>query len=246
MEKGERGVSEVDVAIYLAFCGVLREQMDELLALARETDDGQWLQSHGERLADELRTLVFHETTARTIHGFELNVVPGLFQTEEYARALLCRMLVPENGIEVRVQARMDRQGLVRRLDPPQFDFYVHEQALRLPVGGSRVMHEQLLHLVFLTSRPQCRIRVVPTAAGAHPGLSGPFRLMRYSQHGPVVYVENQTTSLFLEGRTHVEPYREILVALAEVALDGGQSRQLLATLASDYDRPEEGHDVRS
>ena len=241
MESGERGQSEVDVAVYLAFCGVLREDLDVLLAMARETDDGTWLQPHGERLPDELRTLVFQETTATIIHSLELNRVPGLFQTEAYARALLRAGLVAEDGIEARVRARMDRQGLLRRLDPPTLDFFIHEQGLRLPVGSRAVVHEQMLQLVFLTSRPQTRIRVVPIAAGPHPGLAGPFMLMRYAQHAPLVYVENQTTSLFLETWEHVETYRKILAGLAEMALDDGQSREFFATLASEYDQPEGG-----
>src|SRR5690349_23818663 len=109
MESGERGQSEVDVAIYLTFCGVLRHELDDLLALTRETDDGQWVQPHGERILDELRTLIFNETTAALIHEFELSRVPGLLQTEDYARALLNRGLLPPEGVEARVRARMDR-----------------------------------------------------------------------------------------------------------------------------------------
>src|SRR5262249_37668306 len=146
-----------------------RHELNDLLALTRETDEGHWLQPHREQQADELRTLIFNETTAAIIHGFELSRVPGLFQTEDYARELLSRGLVPEHGVEVLVRARMDRQGLLRRQDPPRLDFFIQEQALRLPIG-TRIMQEQLLQLVFLTSLPLCKIRVVPTAVGAHAG----------------------------------------------------------------------------
>lgn len=240
LESGNRGQSEVDVAIYLTFCGVLRDELDELLAPTREADAGYRLQQHGEQLPDELHSLVFYETTATMIDNFELNRLPGLTQTEDYARALLRQSVsFPADGLEPRVQARMDRQSLIKRLNPPQFSFIVHEQALRLQVGDIRVMHEQMLQLLFLGNRPQCEIRVVPTNIGGHAGLGGPFMLMRYTDAKPVVYVENETTSLFLEDRAHIDVHQAILARLAEVALDEGQSRELIASLANEYDRPE-------
>jgi transcriptional regulator with XRE-family HTH domain len=167
MESGDRGQSEVDVAIYLTFCGVHKEELNELLDLAREPDDGYLVRPHGQRLRDELRTLVFHETTAVNIDSYEPFLIPGLLQTEAYARALFYWVgLVPENRIEVCVHARIDRQALLRRPNPPAFDFLIHESAARSRVGGSEVMNEQLLHLVFLTSLPQCTIRIVPANYG--------------------------------------------------------------------------------
>jgi transcriptional regulator with XRE-family HTH domain len=247
LENGTRGQSEVDVAIYLTLLGVHREELNELLDLAREPDDGYQVRQHGERLPDELRTLVFHETNADSIHSYEPLIIPGLLQTERYARAAFrWAGLVPVDGIESRVRARMDRQGVLRRRDPPVVCFFIHENALRSSVGGPRVMNEQLLQLVFLTSLPHCLIRVVPADAGPQGGLGGQFRVMRYAAHGPVVYLENQTTSLFLEGHADVDTYRRILARLAEIALDEGQSREFLAHLANEQDRPEEGHDDRA
>ncbi|MBA0127718.1 helix-turn-helix domain-containing protein [Haloechinothrix sp. YIM 98757] len=242
MESGQRSASEVDTAIYLSSCGVARAELERLLELARQADDGYWVRPHGQALPDELRSLVIQESTATSITSFELSRINGLLQTEEYARALLYDSpLESLDDIELRVEARMARQSLLRRYRPPRLLFYVHEQALRLPVGGARVMHEQVLQLVFTTSLSHCSVRVVPTAAGAHPGLAGPFFLMRYDEHQPVVYVENETASVFLETPEDISTYRRILARLAEVALDEGQSREWLAELASEYDRAEDG-----
>jgi hypothetical protein len=103
-------------------------------------------------------------------------------------------------------------------------------------------MHEQLLQLVFLTSRPQHQIRVVPAAAGLE-GAFSTFMLMEYRTHKPVVYLEFLTQSLFLEKPEHIDSYRESLSLLDRVALDTGESREWLARLASDFDQPEDGTD---
>jgi transcriptional regulator with XRE-family HTH domain len=244
LESGKRGASEVDVATFIAYCQVSGPKRDRLLTLARQAYDRIWLQSHGGALPDELRTLILHEATASTIHVYDPLVVPGLLQTQNYARTVFRRAgLVSEDIIEPRVQARIDRQSLLQRREPPSTTFYLHEQALLLPIDDQQIMNEQLLHLALVSGRPSCSIRVVPASAGPQGGLGGPFRLMEYVEHGPVVYVANQTTSLFLEDKEHIAAYQVILDRLAEVALDREESRQLLVRLANEYDQPEEGSD---
>lgn len=241
MENGARGVSEVDAAIYLTFCGVLRDELDELLGLARAGDDETWLQEHGQGMPDELRTLVYHETTAITMASYEPLLVPGLLQTEGYARSVFeFADVVSSDRIGTAVQARLSRQTVLRKLNPPQCLFFLHEAALRAQVGTREVMQDQLFHLVFLSGRPQHEIRVVPASAGPHGVWFGPFMLMGYEAHGPVVCVESLTNSLFLEKPRDIEAYTRVLKRLDRAALDAGQSRELLAKLASDLDQPED------
>jgi transcriptional regulator with XRE-family HTH domain len=247
METGARNTSEVDAAIYAAFCGAGPEKLGHLLELAAEPDTGYRLHPHGERLPDELRSLIALETTAQIIAYYEPMVIPGLLQTEDYARALFFETdLLPEDVIESRVHTRMQRQRLLRRRNPPAIAFFVHENALRLPVGGSRVMHEQLLHLLLISAAPPCRLRVVPVSAGARTSVTGPFIWMAHREHNPVIYVEHLTTSLFLETREDMQAYRRRLDRLSEIALDEGQSREFLADLASEFDREEGDHDPRA
>lgn len=243
VESGKTCCSEVEAAIYLAYCRVTPRELDRIIALCGGEDEyGSFLRHHGERLPDQLRTLVLHETTAAAVFQLELNRVPGLLQTEDYARAMMRESgLIPEPGIETRVQARMDRQILMQRKNPPEFTFYIHEHALRLPVGGTAVMHEQMLHLLFMTSQPFCQVRVIPASIGAHAGLGGPFRLMQFADHQPVVCLETQNRSLFLESSRDIATYWLILGGLAAVALHAEQSRSMLASLASEYDRPGAG-----
>jgi transcriptional regulator with XRE-family HTH domain len=245
VEVGARPITEADVIMYLASCGLSEDEIDPVLALAREGAYDHRLKSHGEKLPDELKTLIFHETTAAEIQSFEPIVVPGLLQTEDYIRALLREGgMYASDRIEFRVRARMARQGLLKKSEPPQCTFYVHENVLCTFIGSARIMHEQLLHLVFLTSWRHCDVRVVPAASGARGVAHGSFRLMSYAEHDPVVYVEQEAVSLFLDRRDHIDHFRKVLNRLDQVALDEGESRRLLADLASEFEQAEEGHDA--
>ncbi|WP_436501101.1 helix-turn-helix domain-containing protein [Actinokineospora sp. HUAS TT18] len=240
VESGKVSCSDVDAAIYLAFCRVTPKELDRIVGLCSGDEDGTWVRPHGEKLPDQLRTLVLHETTASAIYSLELNRIPGLLQTEDYAREIIGGPgLLPEPGIEPRVKARMERQIILRRATPPDLTFYIHEQALRLPVGGAQVMHEQMLHLLFVSSRPFCSIQIIPTAAGAHAGLAGPFRLMQYTDHQPLICVETENRSVFMESQADIATYWLVLGNLAQVALSVKESRSVLASLASEYDRTE-------
>lgn len=200
LEAGRTNVSEVDVAIFLARCDATNEEINRLVALARETEDGHRLRLHGEKLPDQLRTLIVNETMADYIRNYESDFVPGLAQTEDYARAVFHEGgLLPESGIELHIRARMDRQNLLRSERPPEFTAFIHENALRNMVGSLPIMHEQMLNLVFLTSRPQYAIRVVPVSAGSAGHVAAPFLYLGYIEHRPVVCVETEVASLFLE-----------------------------------------------
>jgi transcriptional regulator with XRE-family HTH domain len=241
LEKGERSTSEVHITQYLAYCGASNDDIQRLLELNRRAvdDNGFCLQQHGERLPDGLHTLIRHETTASTIANFELVVIPGLLQTEEYIRHGLISMgITRDDQVKNRMQARMDRQAVLRQRQPPQCTFFIHEFALRLVMGNTQVMHDQILHLLFWSGRPQCDIRIVPASAGYVPGMAGPFMMMEYTEHRPLVYLQTETASLFLEEPAAVGQYRVILKDLAKVALDEGQSMGRLAQLANHYNRP--------
>ncbi|MFE0020070.1 helix-turn-helix domain-containing protein [Amycolatopsis sp. NPDC059021] len=239
IEHGLRGIEEFDLIRLLAFCGVSGDEIRRLRDLAREADDPYRLRPHHDQLPDELSTLITHETTAASITVFEPQLVPGILQTEGYARALFrLAGVFNADAVELRVQARLARQSLLRSADRPQFVFFIHEQPLRSVVGNEQVMHEQMLHLVLTGHRAGCEIRVIPSAAFP-PGIFGPaFWLMRYEAHKPIVYAQHYTSSLFLKEPPDVESYRAALSRVAGDALDARQSQEMLATLASDYDVP--------
>jgi hypothetical protein len=115
-----------------------------------EPDDYR-LKSHADQLPDELQTLIFHETTATEIDNVDPIYIPGVTQTEEYARALFWEGGLEEPAkIEECVRIRMIRHEILTKYNPPQCTFHVHENVLRVAVGGPQVMYEQMLFLLFL------------------------------------------------------------------------------------------------
>jgi transcriptional regulator with XRE-family HTH domain len=236
-ETGKRLMSQLEVATYTAMCGVGGKRLDELLGLADEPDDYR-LKSHAGQIPDELKTLIFHETTATEIASFQSTFIPGVMQTEDYARALFREGGLEEPvRIEECVRIRMIRRDILTKINPPQCTFHVHENALRAPVGGPQVMSEQMLQMLFLGTRPQCSIRVIPVSAGARGMSAGSFQIFGYPEGPSVVSLQHETTSEFLEDRKDLLGYRTVLKRLASVALDDAQSREFISRMASDYER---------
>ncbi len=232
---GKRSATPVQVAGFLALCRVTGTERDRLLALCDEQHIPGWFQQHGSRLPQQLVTLIDHETKATAITEFHPLGVPGLLQTGHYARAVLRRARnVPAEEVDDRVAARLARQSLLSRDYPPQLTFYLHEFVLRLPVGGPVVMSDQLHHLLRVSMLPCVTLRVVPAALGAHAAMTGAFTLMEFADFRPVVYLESTTSSLFLEQPVEIEAYQQILAALAQTAVGEGQSRELIATVATE------------
>jgi transcriptional regulator with XRE-family HTH domain len=233
IENGLTRISEIDVVRFAAHCGLRADDMDSLLALCRDRGaPGYWMTSR-------LSTLVLQETVAASSVSYDPIVVPGLLQTEEYASELIGTEGLDPGIARHRVLMRMERQ---RALHSRPFEFFVHEQAVRLPVGNSNVMNEQLLKLVLLAEQSQLSIRVVPAVLGARSVFEGEFVLFRYGGHEPLVYLDSP--SIYLEGVTHVARYEAMLTRLSEVALNKGESREWLAAVASEFDQPEDSRDA--
>jgi transcriptional regulator with XRE-family HTH domain len=236
-EAGKRRVTDVDAGHYLGMCGAQDDELQELLKIVNEPDDYR-LQIHDGRLPDELRTLVFFESTATQIRSYQPIYFPGVAQTEAYARALF-----DDGGwedpdlIEAGIKARLGRSVVVTKPNGPKCMYFIHENVLRTPVGGPDVMYEQLLHLLFLGNRPECAIRVVPFSGGGRGLAAGSFQIFGFKEDPPLVCLQHETTSEFLETDAEVAQYRNILKRVATVALDGPNSGEFIAAVASDYER---------
>lgn len=152
----------------------------------------------------------------------------------------------PVDEVEDRVTARLARRRLFSRDRPARFTFFLHEFVLRLPVGGPAVMSDQLHHLLRMSVRPSLTLRVVPAALGAHAGIAGHFTLLEFAEFKPVVYLDSQTSCLFLERPEEIAAYQSILATLAGTALNEGESRELIATLATELYPEREDDDGRA
>jgi hypothetical protein len=244
---GKRSATEVDVAAILGVCRVKGKERDRLLALCQEQNTPGWLQQHGSRLPKQLVTLIDHENRAVTYSHIQPMLVPGPLQIGDYARAVISRVAnVPADEVDERVAARLARQSLFSRERPARFTFYVHESVLRTPVGGPAVMSEQLHHLLRMAVRPYVTLRVIPVALGAHAASAGPFIFMEFAEFRPVVYLESETSSLFLEKKEEITAYQRILGTLAETTLGERESRELIATLATELYADREDQDDRA
>ncbi|TCP56522.1 helix-turn-helix protein [Tamaricihabitans halophyticus] len=230
---GKRTCPNLDLATFLGACEVKGAERERLLWLGEEANRPGLLQQFGTGLPKQLRILVDLEDNAAGYIDFQPNMIPGMLQTGAYARALLTEAGndAPDE-IDERVAARLARQSLLSREQPVQFGFFIHEFVLRLPVGGSVVMSEQLHHLLRMAVRPNIELRIIPAAQGAHAGIAGPFMLLDIVGFKPVVYLESQTASVFLEEPAEIATYRSMLGRLAETALDARQSKELIGNTA--------------
>jgi len=237
IESGHFRASVVDVIFYLGACGIYRAQARDVLALCREAErqQGYWRLSQNED--ESLRSMVFHESTATRSVSYEPLLIPGLLQTPAYARARITQRANTPEEVEPLVRIRMERQAILHRRNPACFVYFVHEQALRLRVGSAEIMHEQLLNIVLMAALDHVTLRVVPADAGERSLFGGPFMLMEFRNHGPLVYLDSVRSGFFLEDREYVRDYQLLLPELSAVALDEGQSRKFAADLADAYDR---------
>lgn len=231
---GKGGVTELEVAHLLGVCRTPVAERDHLLGLYREANAKGWWQQHGSRLPIQLRTLIDHENAATEIISWQLNLIPGLLQTADYMKPIIqMGATTPETEVSERVAARLARQQVFTKHNHPQGVFLIHEQALRLPIGGADTLSDQLHHLLRLSVRPYLSVRVVPTSIGAHAGLAGSFTLMKFAGIPPVVYLETENASLFIEDKDPIEGYTKVLASLGRAALDEEQSRELIASIAT-------------
>jgi transcriptional regulator with XRE-family HTH domain len=240
MESGHINANDIDVVQYLAYCGCFLGEVQDIIDLCRlaEHHHGYWLNSHGQHLEDSVRSLIFHETTASASISYEPHVVPGLLQTVDYARAVIRRFgSRTEENVEFCVQARLERQRILHRPSPGQYTFFIHEHALRAMVGSAAIMHDQMLKLALFTGLPHIEARVVPASIGERSIFGGSFLLLHYRSHRPLVYLDGQVACLFLEEGDYVAGFTRLVPAIADVALDEGESRELIAILANEYDR---------
>lgn len=233
-ETGVRGISEINLVHFAAKAGANWEQLNDLQAMWRESQiPGYWL-------TDRFSSLVFHESVAVSAVTYQPIAVPGILQTEDYATALTTRVVKDPDVCRHWVTARMERQ---RQLTGCTRVFFIHEQALRLPVVSDELMNEQMIKLLLLSEHPEIDIRVVPISSGAQAVMGSEIIMFRFTDACPLVCIDHGPMSLFLDDVEYVAAYDQQLKAMAEVALDRGQSREMLARLASEFDSSEDSRD---
>jgi transcriptional regulator with XRE-family HTH domain len=218
MEHGRVGFKERDVGDLLTLYGVTdSEERAALLNLAREANTPGWWHAYSDILPAWLEPYVGLEAAASVIRTYQIQLVPGLLQTEGYARALIRQgAAATEEGIARRIELRASRQEILRRPDAPQLWAVVDEGALRRPVGSKEIVREQLRYLIEVTDHPAVTLQILPFRTGAHPAMGGPFTILRFAEPdlADVVYIEQLTSALYLDKPVEVDSYLEVMEQL--------------------------------
>lgn len=235
-ETGHRNISSEDVSALLAVYGVAGRERDHLLTLARETSQPGWWETRHPGLPAQLSALIGFESQATRITDVELILVPGLLQTPEYTRALMEGGGIPTAEAETRIATRLGRQALLSRPQPPEVVTIIDEAALRRPVGGRKVMIDQLHHLARVAENPNVTVQVVPYSAGAHPGLNGSFVVLEFAKARTIVHLEHKRSSLFLDDPEDTTPFTASIATLRDIALNPDDSVRFLTTVAAEYE----------
>jgi hypothetical protein len=212
MELGRVGFKERDVADLLTLYGVAdAAEREALLKLARDANSPGWWHRYGDVLPSWFQSYLGLESAAALIRTYEVQFVPGLLQTPEYARAviLLGHRAAPPEELERRVNLRVERQALLSRPRPPQLWAVVDEAALRRPIGGPEVMRGQLTALIEATRSPHVRLQIVPFDAGGHAAAGGAFTILRFGDQDlpDIVYIEQLTSAIYLDKREDLDYY---------------------------------------
>ncbi|WP_394347612.1 helix-turn-helix domain-containing protein [Verrucosispora sp. SN26_14.1] len=241
MKLGRVGFKERDVADLLTLYGVTAEQeRGALLKLARGANNPGWWHRYGDVLPSWFQSYLGLEAAAALIRSYEVQFVPGLLQTREYARAvvLLGHGQASPAEIDRRVDLRMRRQEVLHRAKPPRLWAVVDEAALRRPIGGPQVMRGQLEALLKATRTPNVRVQVIPFAAGGHAAAGGAFTILRFGDQDlpDIVYIEQLTSAIYLDKREDLDFYAVAMERLCVEAEPPERTAEILERMIADLD----------
>jgi transcriptional regulator with XRE-family HTH domain len=240
IETARTGISESDLDRLLSAYGVHPDDCQRLRDLARRGRGRVWWTPYRSSVPAPYDEYVALEAEAVVMSEWETQIVPGLLQTDEYARAVIevgADIGDPET-IQRRLALRMARQTVLVRQPLPRLSVVLDEAVLHREVGGTDVLQRQLHRLYEASTRPGVEIRVLPFSAGAHAALSESFMILDFAAgaRGPVVHSEGLTGGLFHLKGEDVQIYREAFEDLRRRALPLQESRELI-TRTSDVSR---------
>jgi transcriptional regulator with XRE-family HTH domain len=245
IETGQTSLRSLDVEAMCRIYDAPQHLTEALMGLAKETKAKGWWASYGEVVPAGFNLYIGLEEAASEICMYEPALLPGLFQTEEYASAVIkghCRDL-DEEEVRRRIRVRTARQALIRRTTAPlDLRVVIAEDVLHQPVGGHDVMARQLERLMEMSVLPSVSLHVLPFGVGMHDGLvTGHFVVLRFPPSGvgtdrepPIVYTDGFTGSLYLDKPHEVDRYAEAYERIWSVSLDESRSQEVIQRVAKE------------
>jgi transcriptional regulator with XRE-family HTH domain len=233
LETGQTRPKPNDIADLLDLYGVPSPSRDALITLAREAGQRGWWTAYADVFTGSYVAL---EDEASLIRTWDTQLIHGLLQTEDYARAVITagRMLPTAEDIERRIAARKARQALLDRAEAPRIHLIIDEGVLRRPVGEPGVFEAQLEWLLELASRPRITIQVLPFTSGGHAGLDGRFTILSFPDPADpdIAYVEGTMGDVYLESAEAIASHGERFERIAKRSKSPEDSAHLIAEAA--------------
>ena len=246
IERAQVSVRPLEVEAMLTFYGVSSQEREELVQLAREARRKSWWHEFRDLDQDSaLKQVAFvdNETAATSIRTYQTVLVFGLFQTEDYARAVLraIRLDLPQKEIDRHIELRMKRQKLLDQDALPELWVVLDEAVLRRPVGGPDIMRQQLNHLSEIADHPKVKLQVLPYGVGEHAGLDGAFMILGFSEQGllgttemDLISLENTLSDQYLRELTAVTRYIALFEAICREAYGIERSQEFIAEIGKE------------
>ena len=236
MEKAEVGLKVPYVEKLLRTYGVSDPaEIEGFVSLAREANQPGWWHRYRDVLPEWFSVFVSLETESHEIRAYEPHYVPGLVQTENYARAVLRAGMphAPEAELKKQVALRLERQAVLARENPPMLWVVMDETVLRRPIGGAEVMREQIDHLIEVSEQAHVQLQLMPYSAGPHPAMYGPFHLFRFPQEElpDVACAESLLGAVYFDQVDDVSGFREALDRMCAQAVPLARTRATLTAL---------------
>ncbi|WP_026425888.1 helix-turn-helix domain-containing protein [Actinokineospora inagensis] len=220
----------------LTLYGTADDERAQLVALSKNALTQGWLQPFHAELSEEYTAYISFEAEAKSIRSYGSLFVPGLLQTEDYARAVIRGTMpkISNQEVEDRVRARMERQALLAADKPLTLWAIVDEAALHRDVGGAAAMRGQIKRLAEAAEQPNITLQVISFASGAHPGMPGSFVLLGFADpvDTDLIYIESIGGDLFLESGSDVATFTDAFDHLRAVAKSPADTTKRLTQLA--------------
>jgi transcriptional regulator with XRE-family HTH domain len=236
IETGQTAPGPADLRRLLDLYDVSGTQRGRLEQLGQSAGQRGWWDAYSDTLGPEYTALIALEAEAESVRWYSPMLVPGLLQTERYAREVISSglLIAPPGEVERRVQVKMTRQRVLGGDNPVELSVVLDEAAVLRTVGSAEVMREQLAHLAKMAARPTVTVQVLPLSAGAHPATTGEFTILAFPEliAPDVVYLENMTSDLYVEREGEVYRYGMAFDRLRELALTSEKSAQFIAERA--------------